>query len=407
MKKVMIPILIALSMLALLVFSRPFFINDDSSSSTFKGFDQRHFIVPKYDSQSSMNNPFHYPSNTSDIRYSGELNFSLMWSFIEYEIYAGYGPTAMFTINNNMDRYLFIDYIEIETSYNVNTEKKSGIILEPYETQVPLGLLHIDGPVSMGNYSYNVKIGIWICDNGQYKEAPEQILANNVFEAINLKVAPSTLETDIVDACLVLHSSQDINAITDPLFHVVNDRYDPASPNVRNKAVEIASLHPGAYNIWQVIELYEHVRRNISYVSDPRTVHNYWATPNETLSVGGGDCEDQAMLLGSMVTAIGGSCRIYITGEHAFCGVYIGSDEQSVENLTNALHQYYGTPLHPFLIEDEFGYWAVADPTGSLYFSGCSSDGFPLLELDEDENIPYVWGLGDDNVLWSIDLGSG
>jgi len=50
------------------------------------------------------------------------------------------------------------------------------------------------------------------------------------------------------------------------------------------------------------------VRRHIRYVRDPRTVEQV-STPQATLSVGTGDCDDMAVLISSLVGHIGGSTR--------------------------------------------------------------------------------------------------
>ena len=49
---------------------------------------------------------------------------------------------------------------------------------------------------------------------------------------------------------------------------------------------------------------------------------------NVTLKVGAGDCEDQAILLSSMIEAVGGTTRVYLTDNHAFAAVYIGNGDR-------------------------------------------------------------------------------
>lgn len=195
-----------------------------------------------------------------------------------------------------------------------------------------------------------------------------------------------------------------INQNKDPFYKSVNSVFNPSIPAIRNKAVLIAGKHSGTYNIWQVMELYQFVKDNISYVSDPSTTSNYWASPNETLTASGGDCEDKAILLGTMISSIGGTCRIYFTEEHAFCGVYIGSDPGIKTYLLQSLERFYGTPLIPFMIIDEIGYWAACDPTGSMYFGGYPTGGSPVKNSDNSDDDCWLWRFLDDPDINVIDL---
>lgn len=69
-----------------------------------------------------------------------------------------------------------------------------------------------------------------------------------------------------------------------------------------------------------VTSLYEYVRMNIKFVDDPE--NEYVASPCETVLSGGGDCEDHAILLASLLEAVGVDSRIiWIPGEHTFVGI--------------------------------------------------------------------------------------
>ncbi|WP_243684081.1 transglutaminase-like domain-containing protein [Methanosarcina barkeri] len=89
-----------------------------------------------------------------------------------------------------------------------------------------------------------------------------------------------------------------------PYFETINKLVEPAEPAIREKAVQVARSYPGAYNIYQVCALFDVVKEKVEYVSDPRG-NDIWEPANVTLRMGAGDCEDQAILLSSMLEAVG------------------------------------------------------------------------------------------------------
>jgi len=151
-------------------------------------------------------------------------------------------------------------------------------------------------------------------------------------------------------------------------FKTINRLVEPARPDVRDKAVEVASLYPGAYNIYQVCALFDMAKEDIEYVSDPRG-NDVWEPANVTLRVGAGDCEDQAILLSSMIEAVGGTTRVYVTDNHAFTAVYIGNGDVAIKNAVKGVRAYYGD-VDVNYITDKYGSWLLLDPTSSLYAGG-------------------------------------
>ncbi len=81
------------------------------------------------------------------------------------------------------------------------------------------------------------------------------------------------------------------------------EKIDPFS--VRNYAVKAIASHPNSNDIaTKIFGIYDYVSRKVSYISDPLG-EEYVAWPNETLGIGGGDCEDYAILLASMYKSVG------------------------------------------------------------------------------------------------------
>lgn len=151
-------------------------------------------------------------------------------------------------------------------------------------------------------------------------------------------------------------------------FETINRLVEPAKPEVRNEAAEVARSYPGAYNIYQVCTLFDMVKEKIEYVSDPRG-NDVWEPATVTLRVGAGDCEDQAILLSSMIEAVGGTTRVYLTSNHAFAAVYMGNGESATKKAVKGIRAYYGDVDVNYLT-DKYGSWLLLDPTSSLYAGG-------------------------------------
>ena len=151
-------------------------------------------------------------------------------------------------------------------------------------------------------------------------------------------------------------------------FKKINRLVEPTKPDVRGRAAEIARSYPGAYNIYQVCALFDMVKEEVEYVSDPRG-NDIWEPANVTLRIGAGDCEDQAILLSSMLEAVGGTTRVYLTDTHAFAAAYIGNGTHSTDTAVKGVRAYYGNVDVNYLT-DEYGSWLMLDPTSSLYAGG-------------------------------------
>jgi transglutaminase-like putative cysteine protease len=103
----------------------------------------------------------------------------------------------------------------------------------------------------------------------------------------------------------------------------VEKALDLGNPNIEQTAVTIAKDYPGEYNINQVSEIYDTLVDGWYYFSDPSYKEKY-KNSNLTLrdgktssSVGMGDCDDFAILMSSLINAIGGSTRITLASNPA------------------------------------------------------------------------------------------
>ena len=181
--------------------------------------------------------------------------------------------------------------------------------------------------------------------------------------------------------------------------------------DVRGTAVVLAKRFEGNYNVYQLCEIFEYVKVNISYVNDPKGNENYWACPDETLELGAGDCEDQALLVASMITSISGTTRVYLTDTHAFAAVYIGASDTIRDGILEAMDTYYGTKLSYTWFEDDLGFWLVLDPISSMHSGGLPLGSEPVSALSSSvlstgtsDGTTYPWEFSETETLYIIDV---
>jgi transglutaminase-like putative cysteine protease len=265
------------------------------------------------------------------------------------------GGTSYFRVNikNEGRNSLFIYRygVSVNASKNSIYCRDCGTLLLPGEEK-NLGIITIKVPEEE---KASCKTVLWLfastSEGKWYEYEPDYI---NEF-TVNLKPMPEKI-------------APEYRSNPASYFDTVNRLVEPVKPDIRDKAAEVARSYPGAYNIYQVCALFEMVKENIEYVSDPRG-DDVWEPANVTLRVGAGDCEDQAILLSSMIEAIGGTTRVYVTDNHAFTGIYIGKGDIATENAIKGVRAFYGD-VDVNYITDEYGSWLILDPTSSLYAGG-------------------------------------
>ena len=112
--------------------------------------------------------------------------------------------------------------------------------------------------------------------------------------------------------------------------------FDASAPVTRNAAARIAAADEGPFRVEQVARIWSHVRGAWRYVNDPRG-DEYFARASETIdNEYVGDCDDFAIVLVSMVTAIGGNARLVMMdgpqGGHAYAEVCLPEDSDTVRD---------------------------------------------------------------------------
>jgi transglutaminase-like putative cysteine protease len=121
-----------------------------------------------------------------------------------------------------------------------------------------------------------------------------------------------------------------------------------ASPTVRVTAQALVKDCPNRDRVCQVKALHAFVRDRIKYLPDVRDVETI-QTPDYTLKMGSGDCDDQSVLLASLTESVGMQARflaIGVRGEgfsHVSSQVMLGTRWVNLETILPTLAQTWGT----------------------------------------------------------------
>ncbi len=91
----------------------------------------------------------------------------------------------------------------------------------------------------------------------------------------------------------------------------------PSDPVVKRTADIIAEGCPSASRVCDAKGMFYFVKEKISYVNDP-VDREYVKYPRETLFTGNGDCDDKAVLLSSLLEAVGIRTRLVFVPRHVY-----------------------------------------------------------------------------------------
>ncbi|WMW24494.1 transglutaminase family protein [Methanolobus sediminis] len=325
-------------------------IFDPSSVTLFQSddyytLDSSELTIPVVPSQSLNIN------DGSPDRYTEKMpGFEISSSYYYTEFFEGTEAVISVYVHNMGDSPVYIYHFGFKLNgENEMVSHEAGINVEPGE-EIRVGILFIEVPEDSTQIRLDPVISLLVqTDSGKWHDYGEQD-----FENISIEVS------DKMDAQNPKYSTN-----PEQLFTLVNEKIDPYDVQVRTMAAASAKKYPGQYNIYQLCYLFDDTKENIQYVSDPRG-KDLWSTPGETITVGAGDCDDYAILLASLIEAIGGTSRVYLTDTHAFTAAYIGND---TEIIADAIGEYYG-PVPIYYTTDEYGCWLMMDPTSSIYAGG-------------------------------------
>jgi len=146
------------------------------------------------------------------------------------------------------------------------------------------------------------------------------------------------------------------------------DKINPYDLSVREAASEAIRKHPGAYSVHQLFDVYDWVKANIQYQNVAFAGIPF--KPSETLATKSGDCKNQAVLIVSMIRAIGGKAEVLVDPacKHAYAIVYVGPSEEDMVNFSQTVadHYHYNAPKVNY-VEYDNGTWVVIDTAGGYY----------------------------------------
>jgi putative hemolysin len=157
---------------------------------------------------------------------------------------------------------------------------------------------------------------------------------------------------------------------------------EPDNSRVHEEAVVLALKYPGDFTINQIDSIYDYLkngdssRKGWGYVRDPRGI-DYFNYANASLKlgdrancVGGGDCDDFAILMSALVESIGGTTRIILarnnsTGGHAYAEVYLGrlndTNNQVVSNVDWLKEKFNTDKIYTHIDTDTKDVWLNMD----------------------------------------------
>jgi hypothetical protein len=297
--------------------------------------------------------------NVSSVPISAE-NMNLFWTITE-DIYAGYGGALQLRIQNMNYGTLFVYSFGIKWVESGLTYDRSCSVTIASGKTADLGLLLFGAPFD-GTAKYQIVV--------------EAAISNRAGTAwYNAGAMPSSSNTATITS-LEDARDPDVDLNLKEYYNRVNERVDTSV--VTSLVEDIEASYPGGYSTLQIAEAYEWVRNNIVYTSD--TSEDYWQSASETMGLKTGDCEDHAILLCSIINALGGSSRVNIIQEHAFPTVYIGSTASDLQKAKQSLASYYGldsTEYKMSYLTDDSGYWLVIDTTGFPYAGGLPAKSAP------------------------------
>lgn len=295
-------------------------------------------------------------------------------------MYEEYGGVIELLIENNGANDIYVrEYSAIwdggNVSYSVNCSKlvSSGEALG-------MGVLFFAGPGKNGTVGFQVVMNVWTSSN------------DGTWWNDKGDVAVGSFEVDVLPEEPLQERDVEKNPVG--YYNKVNERVD--FEIVAGLADIVLDSAPGNLSVLQIVEAYELIRSTITYAEDEE---NHWQSASETISLGTGDCEDQAILLASLLTALGGDCRVNLISGHAFPTVYVGNNITDMLNVSENIQDYYGNDVPVHWMQDDLGFWLVVDTVGMPY-----AGGYPAASVPVGDDGAEDWNFEDGNWVRTIDV---
>lgn len=142
--------------------------------------------------------------------------------------------------------------------------------------------------------------------------------------------------------------------------------------SVRDLAIEVT--RPVVGNEEEVTEIFNYVRDNIKYVKDPRFTElnfDYIQSPSQTIERAAGDCDDHAVLLASLLEAVGYSTKL--------CFVDTDEEEPLEPNHMNVIVTIDDTE---YILEATCKTCKMGEYPGEMYYEGYDYAEFKAMMLE-------------------------
>jgi hypothetical protein len=124
--------------------------------------------------------------------------------------------------------------------------------------------------------------------------------------------------------CTQKQSGKSSSNTADPVIQRAEpyiSKIDTSNVTLRSYANSIIKDYPPNNKEAQVNAIYRYIVENYNYVSDPRQ-SEFIQSPGETMQIKGGDCEDLAIFLDSLLENIGIKTYLVLTDTHCYALAY-------------------------------------------------------------------------------------
>lgn len=317
-----------------------------------------------------------YPGSLSVISYPGHVQYAVSYGAM---VFASFGGALELSVENLGSNDVYVHHYFVSWDGGARTSGVNCSRTISSGQLADLGILYFPGPGEAGAATLEIWIELWTSSpNGELWDDKGEMVA-------------ITLDLDVVAE----ETRRDWEVETNPVqyYNKVNELID--LDVVGSLADEVRSAVPGNYSLLQVIEAYELVSLRIAYAEDE---DNHWQSPSETIALGTGDCEDHSLLLASLITELGGTCRVNLIPSHAFPSVYVGN-ASAIDDVISAIQAYYGNPVPVHYTVDELGYWLVTDTNGLPYVGG-----YPAATSPAGGSGGVNWNFDDGESIRLIDV---
>jgi hypothetical protein len=287
----------------------------------------------------------------------------LGWTITE-DIYSTYGGEMELSVtNNNTEPRTFHVYgYGITWNNNEVFHRDCNVSIAAGQTK-SAGILIFGAPSTPGSASYHIQLDL----------AVSNLKGNAWYDWGELE------QSDVNQATIKeLAEKGDYTSRSNPIEYYDRLNSLVSFDDVKKIATGIKAQFPGGYSVMQIAAAYQWMKDNIDYQVDGSVDH--WNSANETMALRVGDCDDQAVLMASIIGALGGTARINIIDEHMFPTVFVATNATQLGEVQRSLASFYGldpTAFKMSYLTDQYGYWLVIDTVGFPYAGGLPAKSSP------------------------------